>query len=192
MLSFSPAGGRELEETPAFNVVIAYEDLDTGRQAKRTYDFLVENLGRDCEFISQMWKFEVLAVAKLREMARLDAVKADIIIVSCHGSNALPDHVKEWIETWAVEQSEAMALVALFESGSEEQDQFRATRDYLMGIANRGKMGFFVQSGKWSAPEMEKEAKPADADEGPAGRAFNPLGGAAQRDVTFPRWGINE
>src|SRR5438105_1310923 len=62
-----------LEAQPELNVVIAYEDFETGKRAKTTYDFLSENLGTNCKFSSQMWKFEVLGIPKLREMAAQDA-----------------------------------------------------------------------------------------------------------------------
>src|SRR5262245_17135004 len=80
---------------PAFNVVIAYEDFETGKQAKRTYDFLVDHLGRDCQFTNSMWKFDVLNIPKLLDIAVKDGLVADIVIISAHGQD-LPTHVKTW------------------------------------------------------------------------------------------------
>jgi len=85
------------------NVVIAYEDLETGKRAKRIHDFLVENLGHDCQFTNQMWKFELLGIPKLREMAAQDAMMADIVIISCHGAE-LPSDFKAWVELWAADR----------------------------------------------------------------------------------------
>ena len=53
-----------MEINPTFNVVMAYEDFDTGKRAMRTYDYLVQHLGDECLFKNQMWKFDVLAVAE--------------------------------------------------------------------------------------------------------------------------------
>ena len=61
-LHLSPLESPESDLNSTFNVVIAYEDFDTGKHARKTYDFLVENLGQRCEFTNQMWKFEVLSV----------------------------------------------------------------------------------------------------------------------------------
>jgi len=58
-------------------VVIAYEDFETGKQAKRTFDFLAEQLKDECQFTNQMWKFDVLNIPKLREMAAKDAAGAE-------------------------------------------------------------------------------------------------------------------
>ena len=45
-----------------------------------------------------MWKFDVLALPKLWEVAVKDASVADIVIVSCSRDD-LPGYVKSWIET---------------------------------------------------------------------------------------------
>src|SRR5258706_2790481 len=87
-----------LEANPNLNVVIAYEDFETGKQGKKTCDVLAENLGDGCKLSSQMWKFDVLGIPKLREMAAKDAAQADIVMISCHGHYDLPIEVKAWIE----------------------------------------------------------------------------------------------
>jgi hypothetical protein len=108
-LNCPPLASTGLEANPAFDVVIAYEDFETGKHAKKTYDFLVEHLGRDCRFTNQMWKFDVLSIPKLREIAVNDAANADIIIVSSHGQE-LPSHIKEWVEAWLAEPLRYLAL----------------------------------------------------------------------------------
>jgi hypothetical protein len=179
----------DMEASPVFSVVIAYEDFETGKHAKRIYDFLVENLGHDCMFVNQMWKFDVLSIAKLREIAIEDAAKADIILVSSHGLD-LPEHVKLWTEAWLQHEPHPLALVALFDRMSETQ----AVRDYLQEVARRGDMEFFAQ------PEALTESREPDLQlSGSAGarlntstRALSALAGAVQQDEVAPRWGINE
>jgi len=68
-LSLPTFGSSETEVNSILNVVIAYEDLETGKRAMKTYDYMVEHLGDQCLFANQMWKFDVLAVPKLREIA---------------------------------------------------------------------------------------------------------------------------
>jgi hypothetical protein len=183
----------QLGETPDFNVVIAYEDFESGKQAKATYDFLVENLAADCRFSNQMWKFDVLGIPKLREMAAKDAATADIVILACKGSNQLPDEVKAWIELWLAEKSNAIALVALFDSPDIDTDQVEATREYLSSVAKRGGMEFFIQP--YNEPLFKPKAEPRTSlrqtsplDE----EALSTLAGITQHDLSFPRWGINE
>src|ERR1035441_10386171 len=93
-----PLASLDSENVPVFSVVIAFEDFETGRQAKRAYDFLVANLSHEWQVTSQMWKFELLSIPELREMAASDAASAKLIIISSRGDRELPAHVKEWIE----------------------------------------------------------------------------------------------
>src|SRR5436190_4759290 len=113
-LSQPPSTLLDADSGSPFNVLIAYEDFETGKHAKRTYDYLAENLGRECQLTNQMWKFDALTIPKLRDIAVRDATMADIIIISSHGDN-LPDCVTSWIESWLRAGAEALALVALFD-----------------------------------------------------------------------------
>src|SRR5437879_383897 len=156
VLTSAPLGSSNLETNPSFNVVIAYEDVETGKHAKETYDFVVESLGPDCRCGNQMWKFEVLAIPKLRELAAKDAAMADLNIISCHGRADLPGDVKAWIELWLGEKGEVIALAALFDSAVEQAEQARAIRAYLAEIARRGQMQFFAQPDEWPGKRDEQ------------------------------------
>ncbi|PWU18528.1 MAG: hypothetical protein C5B50_08860 [Verrucomicrobia bacterium] len=174
----------DLDFSPVFNVVIIYEDFETGKQARRTYDFLVENLGTDCRFENQMWKFDVLRIPKLREMAARDAAAADIIIISGHGGDELPADVKHWVETWQGQSPNAIALVALFDRPREET---RPAREYLANVANRCQMAFFAQPDDW--PGKGGEEPPAASQRHPKSRdALTSVGAAVQRAAELPRW----
>ena len=175
-----------------FNVVIAYEDFETGKHAKKTCDFLTENLGPDCHVNSQMWKFDVLGLGKLREMAAKDAAAADIIIISCRGDNELPEPLKAWVELWLAEKGRALALVALFDHPQDHLFQSRAVRDYLAGVARRGNMAFFAETENESGHRRKEEHFMIGHGLKREDRASSALAGAVHRDHSFPRWGINE
>ena len=192
-LTRHPLSSTPLDETPAFNILIAYEDFECGKQAKATYDFLVENLDADCQFTNTMWKFDVLGIPKLREMAAKDATDADIIIVACKGHHQLPGEVKAWFESWLEEKTNAIALVALFDSPEFDPEQGETTRDYLASVAKRGRMEFFMQpynqfplKPKTEFKNITRQISPLDEE------ALSTLSGFAQQDLSFPRWGINE
>ena len=139
-----------------------------------------------------MWKFDVLGIPKLREMAAKDAAQADIVIISCHGHNDLPVEVKAWIELWLAENSSAIALVALFDSPPMDPQQTDSIRDYIAAVARRGQMEFFAQPydghiGNKPALRMPfRESSPLDEE------ALSTISGVMQQDLSFPRWGINE
>jgi hypothetical protein len=131
-----------------FNVLIVYEDFETGKLAKRTYDILVEHLRHECQFSNQMWKFEVLKLPKLMEMAIRDAQTADVLLVSCRGGEPLPLQVTQWLESSLGEHSNAIALVGLFGSDPESS---RPVREYLAGLAKRRGIEFFASPDDFSA-----------------------------------------
>ncbi|HSU55754.1 MAG TPA: hypothetical protein VLT36_16990 [Candidatus Dormibacteraeota bacterium] len=184
-----PLSASDLEPNPTFNVVIAYEDFETGKHAKTTYDFLTETLGRECHFSNTMWKFDVMGITKLREMAAKDAAAADIILVSCHGTEELPDSVKAWFEMWLAEKGQPLALVALFDCPFGPVGT-REVRSYLADVARRGNMEFFAQPDAVSGATRAATTQPlATGGE----RVLSSLTGVLdRRETPFPRWGINE
>jgi hypothetical protein len=185
-LSLPAFGSSDREANPALNVVIAYEDLETGKRAMKTYEYMVQQLGDQCLFANQMWKFDVLAVPKLKEIAAKDAAAAEIIIVSAHEGRELPSEVKAWIELWLTFKTEGSALVALFDGEAAENP----IRSYLAEIARRGKMEFFCQPGAWPGSGNTRSAntltQPLDE------KTFSFLANATQEVPSFSHWGINE
>ena len=182
----------DFEPNPVFNVLLAYEDFETGKNAKHTFDFLSEHLGHECHFTNQMWKFDVLGIPKLREMAAMDASTADIIVISCHGGFELPLEVKSWIELWLAEKTNAIALVALIDSAFSQAFESHATRDYLADVAKRAGIEFFSQTEGLQRSTTLTQQAPSTAEMQMDARTFAALAGAVQREESFPRWGINE
>ena len=181
----------DAEGNPPLNVVIVYEDFDAGKQAKKTFDLLIQNLGTACHLTNQMWNFDVLSIDQLRDIALKDAAHADILIVSCQGTD-LPYHVKTWIEAALVESSNLLALVGLIHEGQAAALPRSAARNYLAAVARRAKVEFFAQPGPF-IPERKPDqpvAFPRNVEVIPPG--LTPLAGAMQQPDRFPRWGINE
>jgi len=187
-LTSCPPERAHFDSNPTFNVVIAYEDFQTGKHAKRTYDFLVEHLGCDCHFSNQMWKFEVLSIPKLREIAAKDVELADIVVVSCHGDE-LPPHVKAWIESWLMQGCRPLALVALFDAPSENHARTGPTRAYLASIAKRGNMEFFAQPDQWPG-RLQAESATEPRVDSRFEKTLSTLAGVVQRDIPASRWEV--
>lgn len=190
-LTIPPLGVSDVDSSPVFNVVIAYEDFESGKQAMKTYDFLAQNFGSDCHFTNQMWKFDVLSIPKLREIAVKDAALADIIIISC-GVDALPAHVKTWIESWVVQPNNPLALVALFEDTHDGLERSASARDYLANLAQHAGIEFFARPDERSGRPRREEPFHFQRGSGVDDYTLSALAGKAHQDLTPPRWGINE
>jgi len=185
-LSFPSFGSSDRDLNSALNVVIAYEDLETGKRAMKTYEYMVQQLGEQCLFANQMWKFDVLAVPKLKDIASKDAAAAEIIIISAHGGRELPAEVKSWIEMWLSYKTEASALVALFDTDTE----FNPARTYLADIASRAQIEFFCQPGQWPGATHTRSTNTLAHPRSEKTIAF--LANVTQEVPSFPHWGINE
>jgi hypothetical protein len=139
--SVSAPGGKVV---PTFRVVTVYEDFRTARQAKQAYEFLAANLTHEWQVTSQMWKFDLLRIPELRELAAEDALQADLIIVSCNGDGELPAEVRAWIEMSLGSRTDAVALVALLDCPPGQAERAQATQAYLERIAQRAHLEFFI------------------------------------------------
>jgi hypothetical protein len=192
LLTYPPAAPSDLETDPSFNVVAAYEDVESGKHAKETYDFVVASLGPDCRPANRMWKFEVLDIPQLRELAAEDAAMADLIIISCRGQAELPAGVKAWIDLWLAEKGNVIALAALFGPPTAQATQAPAIRAYLAGVARSGRMQFFAQPDEWPGKREQQSQFGAHRASALDEEAFSMLPGEAQPERSFPRWGINE
>ena len=186
-LSDPPLEPAEFETDPTFNVVIAYEDFDTGKHAKRVYDFLADTLGNECRLASQMWKFDVLGIPKLREIACGDAATADLVLIACHGDE-LPEHTKAWIESWLANPNTPLALVALLDEPSAAAPRIRAAREYLADAARRGGMEFFARADDVPGGTTAREDAVFPEMNNRNQRTLHALAGVVQQDLPAARW----
>lgn len=185
-----PQASLDVEEKPKFNMLVAYEDLSSGRQALQVFNSLANHFSTDFEFNNRMWKFDALAVPRMKELAVRDASKSDMIVVAlCSGNGDLPNGVKEWIEGWLERrQADPQALVALFQRHGRTARVFPqpSAENYLEQIARRACIDFFSNANPNTSHEISRILPPPEI-EGPLLR--QPLSLHAD---PYPRWGLNE
>ena len=179
----------DLPSKPIVDVVTAYEDFATGQRAIETCSNLERRLGHEFQFRTNMWKFEVLQQSKLFEMAVQDALEAQIVIISTHGENELPQPVQDWIQMWSSRKDgDACALVALFDCVMPARLEVRSIRSHLSNIARAGQMDFFSQPAE----------KPAETDSSLNGETPAPtkrassFDGLLAQEMASSRWELDE
>ena len=133
------------QKAKRFAVSAVHEDSVTGARADEFCQTLVKCLGRNCKIAKEMWLLTELRTAQLRSIAAREAASADLVIISVHHAEALPDEVKSWIDLWLKQKgSRPSVLLALFDplylgtSGSIQA--------YLREVAKRGNMEFLARS----------------------------------------------
>ncbi len=126
------------------------EDLPTGTRVDEFCQDLSRYIGQQCNITKEMWPLTELRTAQLRTIAATEAAAADLIVVSVHHAETLPNEVKNWIDLWRRQKANRPAvLLALFDPlylGTSSSIQA-----YLQGVAQKVNMEFLVQSEE--APE---------------------------------------
>jgi hypothetical protein len=136
--------GDKSPPTP-FNVMIMYEDFETGKRAKKGLDYVAEELGNDLEFRHSMWRLDILQDPKLNVLATPALAEADLVIISLRGERQLPAEIRALIdERLAQTANHGYALVALFEGAAS------ATRSSvyacLANLAREHRLELFEQA----------------------------------------------
>jgi|SRR5881296_2175125 len=132
--------------SPTLSAIMAYDDVSSAKRGKAAWDQVLKTLGDSYSMALRLWKFEVLRIPELKEVAVSEAAKADLIFIAASGSNDIPTEVKAWIELWLRQKrNHPSALVALCDPSTATVDQSRAQCvAYLRDVAHRAGMDFFA------------------------------------------------
>lgn len=159
--------------SPCVKVLMVYEDLSTGHRAMRVLDSLHHLFGKEVCLQSNMWKFDILGCPSMGRMAAQDALEADVIIVSAHGADPLPEEVKTWFDQWlGARGRHGGALVALLGDGHSDSPVLEETRVFLEQKARLSHLDFSAVvadeqepdlPGNWVADDSEKPPAPLES-----------------------------
>jgi hypothetical protein len=133
------------QKAKRFAVSAVHEDSATGARAEEFCQTLAKCLSRTPAFSKEMWLLTELRTAQLKTIAAREAAAADLVIISFHHAEILPDEVKSWIRLWLKQRGRRPAvLLALFDPpylGTSSSIQA-----YLREVALRGNMEFLARS----------------------------------------------
>ena len=133
------------QKSKCFAVSAVHEDSATGARTDEFCQTLSKCLSRDCKMTKELWLLTELRTSQLRSIAAREAASADLVIVSVHHAETLPNEVKSWIELWLKQRgSRPAVLLALFDPlylGTSSSLQA-----HLREVARRGKMEFLARS----------------------------------------------
>ena len=133
----------EYEETE-LRVVAFYQDLRTGEWAKEIFDRIRSRVPRDINTTPGLWRFDVLENQHLEKLAAADAADAEVIIVACQGTCALPIRLLDCMERALIHQGPMrVGLVGVFDNtGRHANDALPAYRQ-LQALTRKAKLRFF-------------------------------------------------
>jgi hypothetical protein len=133
------------QKSKHFAVSGVHEDSATGARADEFCRTLSQCLGRNCELTKELWLLTELRTAPLRAIAAREAALADLVIISVHHGEKLPNDVKSWIDLWLKQKGRrSSVLLALFDPlylGPSSSIQA-----YLRQTAEQANMEFLARS----------------------------------------------
>ena len=142
------------KEAKRLALLATFEDSVTGMRVKEFCQGLSRNLGQQCQIIEHVWLFSTFRMRELQEIAAEEASTSDLIIISVHQAESLPDEVKSWIDLWLGRKGTRQGvLLALLDPVYEGASH--ATEAYLQEVARRGGMEFLVASSEVRAPRWQ-------------------------------------
>ena len=125
------------------NILLVYEDSETGLRAKRSLLGL-QDLGLAASSMrTRLWRRELLGTKLLRQQAAREAVASDVIIISLHGDQPLPQEIAQCLDSW-LEKKEARpyAIGVLLDKSSTIRRESHPLLAYFRKLAQRGSAEF--------------------------------------------------
>jgi hypothetical protein len=133
------------QKAKRFAVSGVHEDSVTGARAEEFCQTLSRSLGLSCELTKELWLLTELRTTDLRAIAAKEAAAAELVIISVHHAETLPNEVKSWIELWLKQKGRrSVVLLALFDP--PHRGTSGSIQAYLRAVAERGNMEFLARS----------------------------------------------
>ena len=146
----APQVWQRWRETRQLSLLATFEDSSTGSRVKEFCRDLSRQLGQDCRIIEHVWLFNMLRLRELREIAAEEAAAVDLIVISMHDAESLPEDVKAWVDLWLRQKgTRKPVLLALLEPSREGAT--RTIETCLQEAAREGGIDLLVES----RPEAE-------------------------------------
>ena len=143
----TPQVWQRWKEAKQLGLLAAFQDSATGTRVKEFCQGLSRDLGRECRITEHVWLFSTFRLRELQEIAAEEASASDLVIISVHQAQSLPDEVKGWIDLWLGQKARhAGVLLALLDPDNAADPG--SVRVYLQEVASRGGMEFLVESGE--------------------------------------------
>jgi hypothetical protein len=138
---------RYRDDKPKCKVVIIYEDNAAGRRAKHFCGEVLRELVDACDISLDLWNWQVLGLFQVADTALQAAARADVVILSMHGTAELPATTKDWIERWSQRIADSMPmLVALVTPAKTERGTVASTLSYLCSLADENQICFWANT----------------------------------------------
>ncbi len=137
------ASSRARQSKPV-SVLFAYEDLNTGARAEEFCRRVAKELGTGGEIRKRMWLFSEFRLPRLRAIAAEEAALSDLVALSVHNAQELPEEIQAWLSAWMTHPARKCSFVAaLFDPVLQGDPE--PIRSYLREKAQAAKVEFSAE-----------------------------------------------
>ncbi len=113
----SPVHESAISDQVPLNLLIIYENAPAARRALRIVSRLASQAGDDIACHCTFWRYDLLLDLEWRRAATIDALQADLTILSGRDAHEMPPRVNQWMEECRLHRGErSHALLALFDA----------------------------------------------------------------------------
>jgi hypothetical protein len=128
------------QKSECFRLLAIYDTESAESEAASASGLVEEELGDDVVVEKSFWKLEAFRSQMMRECAAVEALEADMIILSL-GANSDLAALKRWIASWQKNRKQDGGLITLLHDGSDPE-----LRDFLAEAALTANMDFLCRS----------------------------------------------
>ena len=140
-------------EALSLNVLMVYEDLETGLRARQSLERTLHRLDASVDIQIDLWRFDLFDRPAFLKHATEQ--NADIVVFSTHGQAQLPVTVDLWLREWFMRQGdEPRALAVLLDNQAMDLPGTSRMVEVLSAAARRAGVDVFLPA----APETEWES----------------------------------
>lgn len=149
-------------------VSLAYQDLATGLRARRFLEDLLASSQIQAEINLTLWNLSLFHLTEIRELAVLNAVKADLVVLSLRGDNGLEAETEKWLAQWVTGRGEEeCALAVLIHSNVQEMDSIGLMLFWLQQVTRSTRVRLFVGFIPIVTAEAAASSQPASQENKP-------------------------
>lgn len=134
------------QHTNNLNAIVLYENVSSAKRAKEFCDRFENQLVPEFEVRLCLWSFSSLQLPEFAKSAAREVEQASLIIVALHGDNALPQTVKDCLNSCIRKIRDGnRALLAQFHGVLKGSEKICPAYSYLRSIASQCDLRFFSQ-----------------------------------------------
>jgi hypothetical protein len=128
------------------NVLVVYDNLGAGIQAKYFCDRLAQRLAPRVELQLGLWNLSALQLPPLARAAEDEATQTDLLLIVVNGDEPLPPPIKNWISRCARRlRSNAGAVVAQLHGILRMNQELSPAYEWLKHFAVDAGLDFFSE-----------------------------------------------